>query len=418
MMQSILILLIAIISISILGIIVTTFLRRWMHEKKFSRLDRLKIEYKERLGEILNHDSASISSLKQEIEADALRSEALEETLYRHYNESFHFLSTIESLGYIEKYQSILASNTSVLRKAYAADRIGRFRHNGSVALLEQCAKKSLTSVEFINVVFKSLALIGTDEALKSIIILLPNVLKHHSISQKNAEMVLLTFSPNYVNLLLDACTHYQISGEKEAQLVMLDAISRSPSSRESIDYCLDILHSDDAELSVRALRHLGNVPLETGFDISAVIQMLNHPKWFVRVQAIGVLKYRLKRDDALKFLFLLQDSAWQVRRNFAELLVSYKADVLNTMVQIIRGNDNYAKESIAEAIQMEGFFAEILGYITPESLYCDNAKIIVQYLNEIGLIDWENSVDLNSYPEFTRQTITNLLATKENNHA
>lgn len=418
MMQSILILLIAIISISILGIIVTTFLRRWIHEKRFSRLDRLKIEYKERLESILKNEGISIASLRQEIENDPLRSEALEETLYRHYNENFHFLSTIEGLGYIEKYQSILTSNTSTLKKAFAADRLGRFRHNGSVSLLEQCAKKSLDNVEFVNVIFKSLALIGTDESLKAIVTLLPDALQHHSISQKNAEMVLLTFSPNYVDLLLDACTHYQNSGEKDAQHVMLDAISRCPSSSRSINYCLDILHRDDAELSVRALRHLSNVPLETHFDLCTVSTILNHPKWFVRVQAIGVLKYRLERDDALKFLFLLEDSAWQVRRNFAELLVSYKADVLNTMVQIIQGNDNYAKESIAEAIQMEGFFAELLRHITPESVYYDNAKIIVQYLNEIGLIDWENSVDLNSYPALTQQTIANLLATKENNHA
>lgn len=338
--------------------------------------------------------------------------------MYRHYNENFHFLSTIEGLGYIEKYQSILTSNTSTLKKAFAADRLGRFRHNGSVALLEESARNALKNTEFINVIFKSLALIATDEALKSIVALLPDALKHHSVSQKNAEMVLLTFSPKYLDLLLDACSLYRMNAQKEAQLVMLDTIGRCSSSTHSIHYCLDILESDDAELSVRALRHLSNVSLENSFDLSPVIQMLKHPKWFVRVQAIGVLKHRLERDEALNFLFLLEDTAWQVRRNFAELLVSYGANVLSTMVQIIQGNDNYAKESIAEAIQMEGFFAELLRHITPESVYYDNAKIIVQYLNEIGLIDWENSVDLNSYPALTQQAIANLLATKENNHA
>lgn len=418
MMQNILISLIAIITVSIVGIIVTTFLRRWIHEKRFARLDRLKIEYKERLDHILKNESISMASLRQEIESDPLRSEALEEVMYRHYNENFHFLSTIEALGYIEKYQSTLSSNASIQKKAFAADRIGRFRHNGSVALLEESARNALKNTEFINVIFKSLALIATDEALKSIVALLPDALKHHSVSQKNAEMVLLTFSPKYLDLLLEACSLYRMNAQKEAQLVMLDTIGRCSSSTHSIHYCLDILESDDAELSVRALRHLSNVSLENSFDLSPVIQMLKHPKWFVRVQAIGVLKHRLERDEALNFLFLLEDTAWQVRRNFAELLVSYGANVLTTMVQIIQGNDNYAKESIAEAIQMEGFFAELLSYISPESAYYDNAKIIVQYLNNIGLIDWENNIDLATYPELTQQTITNLLVTKENSHA
>ncbi len=417
-MQKILIFLVAIVTISIVGIIVTTFLRRWLHEKRFSRLDRLKVEYEERLEQILKSDDDEISSLRQEIEADPLRFEALEEILFSNFSDDPYFLDTVERLGYIQKYQSIISSNTTAQTKAFAADRIGRFRDNGSIGLLEQCVANSIKNTDLVNAVFKALALIDTDDALKAIITLLPDVLQHRSISQKNAGMVLSTFSSTHLELLLEACGKYQKMQEKEAQLVMLGVISRCDSTSQSIQFCLDILQSEDAEVCVRSLRHLSNVSIENSFDLSTVIEMLNHPKWFVRVQAIRVLKHRLGIYEASKYLFLLKDSAWQVRRNFAEMLVSHKTNALDSMVQIIKGDDNYAKEAIAEAIQMEGFFTELLSYITPESVYYHSAKIILIYLNEIGLVDLENNVDISSYPELTQKTIMELLTEKESKNA
>lgn len=417
-MQDILMFLVAIVTLSIVGIIVTTFLRRWLHEKRFSRLDRLKVEYNERLEQIMNSDNDVISSLQQEIKEDPLHFEALEETLLSHFSDNPHYLNTVERLGYIQKYQSILSSNTTTQRKALAADRIGRFRHNESVGLLEKCAASSITNTDLVNSIFKSLALIDTDDALKAIIALLPDVLRHHSISSKNAGMVLSAFSSKYLELLLEACNKYQEEQEKEAQLVILDAISRCATTSKSIQYCVDILQSEDAELCVRALRHLCNVPIEESFDLSQVTKMLSHPQWFVRVQAIRALKHRLNIDETSKYLFLLKDPSWQVRRNFAELLVSYKENALGSMVEIFQGDDNYAKEAIAEAIQMEGFFAELLGYITPKSFYYPSAKIIFLYLKKIGLVDLQSTIDIGSYPELTQQTITELLAEKENENA
>lgn len=418
MVHGILIFLIAIVVISILGIIITTVLRRWLQGRRFSRLDLLKIGYKERLGTALPNDSIMLAALRQEIESDSLRFEALEETLYLHYNNSIYFLNTIEALGYIEKYEAILLSNAPSQKKALAANRIGRFRHVGSVYLLEKCAETSFKNAELINAVFKSLAQIGTVEALESIITLLPNALRNHSISQKNAEMVLLIFSSNHLEFLLQAYEKYQNTQEKEAQLVMLDVISRSIPTTQSIGYCLDIIHNDDAELCVRALRHLSNVPIENSFELSVVVKLLNHSKWFIRVQAINVLKHRLPLEEILKYLFLLGDSAWQVRRNFAELLVSHKVKALAIIVNIINGNDNYAKEAIAEAILMEDFFPELLEYVTLESAHYDFAKIILRYLKEIKLINLEHNINMQSYPELTQQTITKILAEKEGDNA
>ena len=172
-MQKILIFLVAIVTISIVGIIVTTFLRRWLHEKRFSRLDRLKVEYEERLEQILKSDDDEISSLRQEIEVDPLRFEALEEILFSNFSDDPYFLDTVERLGYIQKYQSIISSNTTAQTKAFAADRIGRFRDNGSIGLLEQCVANSIKNTDLVNAVFKALALIDTDDALKAIITLL-----------------------------------------------------------------------------------------------------------------------------------------------------------------------------------------------------------------------------------------------------
>lgn len=387
--QIILLILVCLFSFSIGFIVISTFLRRWIHKKQYTQIDHLKSLYQTWIEEVLGGNTQRITELQRVVGEDAFGREALEQIICEKcMSGDKAILSLIHEIGFIRLYEKkLISKRLSIPLRARAADRLGRMQSEESVELLFQVVKDESDKTELANSILKAMALIGSEKALECIITLFPSVLKKEVITPKNGEMILLIFVPLYRERVVRALHHFQHLGERLSVIVTLDALSRSAVTEDMVAVAMAMVASEDAEIRVRCLRVIANADSErVKVTLPEIKPYIHDTQWFVRAQAIEVARRFVCEESVGEMVVLLHDAHWQVRRAAAGTIVSLGDESLETIIGVIEGEDIYAKEAICEAIHLEGYVQQLVNHLTQSSLLYNSSARILFYMHSIGL--------------------------------
>lgn len=387
--QIILLILVCLFSFFIGFIVISAFLRRWIHKKQYTQIDHFKFLYQTWIEEALGGKTEHITELQRVVGEDGFGREALEQIVCEKcISGDKAILSLIQEIGFIRLYEKkLISKRLSIPLRARAADRLGRMQSEASVELLFQVVKEESDKTELANSILKAMALIGSEKALESIISIFPSVLKKEVITPKNGEMILLIFVPLYREHVVRALHQFQHLGERISVIVTLDALSRSVVTEDMVAVAMEMLASEDAEIRVRCLRVIANADSEkVKVTLPEIKPYVHDTQWFVRAQAIEVARRFVCEESVGEMVLLLRDAHWQVRRAAAGTIVSLGDESLETIIGVIEGEDIYAKEAICEAIHLEGYVQQLVNHLTQSSLLYNSSARILFYMHSIGL--------------------------------
>ena len=384
--QWILLALIILFAFSITFILTTTFFRRWNNAKRYRKIDALKRLYRGSLDAVIMGNTESMERFMRLVEKDSIEREALEQIVCEKCSAGdktvFPF---IREVGLIRLYEHKLVSKSlTVQDRAYAADRLGRMESHESVPLLFETIAKERQNRELVNVCLKAMAMIGGEKALEAILHEFPRLLKEGMVTPKNGEMLLLRFVPDNIDRLVGAFELYHSVQERIAEIVVLDALSRSEITESSLRLAMNLLNHQDPELCVRCLRLISNAK-KFEIDIKRIQPFLEDTHWYIRLQAIEVSKQFFPKAVVTEMVKLLKDDVWQIRKAAAATLATIGDEALETMAEIIKGEDQYAKEAICEAIHQEGYFEYLVDHADPSSIYSWSALVVLEYMWKVG---------------------------------
>ncbi len=147
----------------------------------------------------------------------------------------------------------------------------------------------------------------------------------------------------------------------------ILEILSRLPADSRSVDLAVKHLSSANAEVRSKALKVLGRAEnIQAAPHLSGLIfPLLQDPVWFVRLQAIrsaGVLQCGEAAGPIGKLIF---DKNWQVRNEAAQAVIKLGECSLDTILEVLTGADDYAKDSVCEEIEKTGFSARLIENLT-----------------------------------------------------
>lgn len=400
-LQTVLLFLIYLFSFSITTIVLWSFLRRWIHKRKYARIDQFKSLYQVWIEETLNGNSQYIIEFQRIVKEDSAGREALEQLVCERcvLNDKLIF-PLIKEVGFVQLYEKKLVSNRlSTALRAYAADRLGRMRSEESVDALCQVLNEKHGNEELTDSILKAMALIGSAKALNCIVTAFPLILSKELITPKNGEMILLMFAPLHHEALVTALRNFYQADERLCTIVMLDALSRSEVTLDMVTVAREILNTQDVELRVRSLRLIANAGANmVAVSLPEIKDYLHDEYWFVRVQAIEATRRFMNKESFSQMIPLLGDAHWQVRRAAAGAIVSHGDEGLETIIEVIESKDVYAKEAICEAIHLEGYVEQLVRHLTQSSLLYNSSARILFYMMSIGLDSGLKEMAL-SYP-------------------
>ncbi|MHB8655693.1 MAG: HEAT repeat domain-containing protein [Terriglobia bacterium] len=259
------------------------------------------------------------------------------------------------------------------LLRAASAENLGIILHQPSWPLLVKALRDDYPDVG--SVAARSLAAIGEPESFQALwdrlcaVILDPLC----RVSLRSIKMALISFPIGQANKLLPALEHsngrirfqavdiiremaeQQVAGDEK---FVLDGRTFTTELAEIFlgRLCLD----DNADVRARAAAVISIVADPRATPV--LLTLLEDPQWFVRLHAARALAKRKDLSRAKLIAHRLTDSQWMVREAVTRTLLAYGRPGLDELLdQLLKNQDRYAKEQIADAFQRAGLLPTLL---------------------------------------------------------
>ncbi len=358
-MPDIIIIIIKTIIISLLlltaVLLLTSVIRRVYKKRKYRKLDYLREVFEKKIRESI--DSGTMPGSQDEFiarpKSDAWQ--AIEDVLlrlgnderYRDEAQKLYFV-----LGYVSFYEKRL-ENRNVQVRSLSVDKLGRMKSDASVPKLIALLDEEQS--EIVTVAVRSLSRIGGPAAMQAIIVRLPVILDRSIVTRKAMGMALQSFGADAIPYLL-----LHKAGPDNLWVIscILDILSRLPADPRSTHVAAGQLSSMNAEVRSKALKVLGraeNIRMLHNLP-ELILPLLRDPVWFVRLQAIRSMRALGNEAAAPSIGMLIFDDNWRVRNEAAQALIVLGERSLDIFLDILKGADRYAKESICEEIEKTNF--------------------------------------------------------------
>lgn len=333
-------------------------IRRVVQKRRYLELDRLRVELHPHLKKLLQDKFSQQDIARLRAPAGSTKWLAVERVLLEIAEKEGLFENAREvfrELGYVSYYENKVDGKNSIA-KASAIDKLGAMRSIESTEKLIRMLRAD--SAEIVSVAVRSLSKIGTHEALLAILESLPRLLQQSLIARKSAETCLLRFGNSAVPVLIE-------SARNRGDIIkasLFEVLSQLRDKR-AIPLAVESLQSDNPEIRAKALK-----TIETSADDSdpvdwpKVAALVEDPVWFVRMLAArAVAKHRYNGTVSLlaKALF---DENWHVRSAAATALAKKGSLALPVFLEVLRSDDTYAKNSVCEEIQKNGYIKMLIG--------------------------------------------------------
>jgi HEAT repeat protein len=334
-------------------------LRRVIQKRRYLELDRLRVALHPQMKKLLQEEwppqqqdigrlRAAAGSAKWLAVERVLLEIAEKEGLFERAQPLFR------ELGYISYYENKLDGKNSI-EKASAIDKLGAMRSIESTDKLVRMLRAD--SAETVSVAVRSLSKIGTREALLAILESFPRLVQQSLIARKSAETCLLRFGNSAVPALIE----FARNNGDIIKASLFEVLSQLRDKR-AIPLAVDNLQSDNPEIRAKALKTI-ETTADDGDQVDwvKVAALVEDSVWFVRMLAArAVAKHRYNGTISLlaKALF---DENWHVRSAAAAALAKKGSLALPVFLDVLRSDDVYAKNSVCEEIQKNGYIKMLI---------------------------------------------------------
>ena len=348
----------------ITGLLLASIARRVLNDRKYRRLDALKLEYGRRLTQELGQAGTAVQEEAFLTRPGSLGWQAVEDVLFAFVSEgkiAEQAKVRFQRLGYVAFYEKQLVGR-NVLIRASAIDKLGRMRSTASTPKL--LALLNEKEPEILSVTVRALGRIGTEEALSGIIGRLPHLIGGALVTRKAMETALLNFGDSAIPYLIG---YHGEHADPWIISCILETLSHLAPDARSVSLALEHLSSPNAEVRSKALKVLGhagkNAPRHL---VDLILPLLEDPNWFVRLQAVKSAEALGLTAASVPLGKLLFDKNWHVRGQAALTLTRFGHTAIDIFLDALLASDGYAKESICEEIEKAGFsdmlIANLLG--------------------------------------------------------
>jgi hypothetical protein len=403
---------IAALLLLIVALFLTSVIRRIYKKRKYWKLDHLRKFFDKKIRESL--DNGTMLSTQSEFIAppNSEAWQAIEGVLLHLINEDRYrdeAHSLFFTLGYVRHYEKYI-DNGNVQMRALSVDRLGRMKSEASVPKLIPLLDEN--KPEIVSVVVRSLSKIGGPAALQAIVERLPVILDRSIVTRKAMGMALQAFGADAIPYLVE-----QESGRENLWIIscILDILSRLPADPRSVSLAAKHLSSTNAEVRSKALKAVGRVENVRAIHNlpELVLPLLQDPVWFVRLQAIRTLRALAYEAFAPAVEKLIFDENWQVRNEAAKALIALGERSLDIFLDILRGADGYAKDSICEEIEKTNFSGRLISNLKAgDRVLQEKSRQILEIMHSLGFSTPLSEYLVQEGDETEKELIRNMMKT------
>jgi HEAT repeat protein len=284
-----------------------------------------------------------------------------------------------ESLGIIDQYLLDLRSGKK-FRAPLSAERLGRVRAKRAVGDLIDALKNRERDVK--NMAVNSLGLIGDESAIEPLIDIFKDAVDNNEdISIRIIKNALLSFGPSAVPYLLKDVS----SSAWRVRSKVLDVLCEMDDP-ELKGVFLQALKDTEPDVRAKGAKGLGRLKDAQG-TLEPLIKLISDESWVVRFQSVTALGLLGSDGSIDAFKQAISDSNWQVRRASAEALGKLGLKSVKEFADVmLRSEDRYAREQVAEELQRSGLiYAFIENLRDPER--CKTSEDILFDVGRNGVV-------------------------------
>lgn len=364
-----------------ISFLVAASLRRIRSARRYKKLDELRAYYLKYVEGIIEKNKILEKFLQLISSPGSTKFRAIEDVLFA-LKEKYPAAAKelFIRLGYVKFYERELACKNRI-KKANAIDKLGRMG-------IEECIDKISPMLnsddgEIVLVTIRALANIGTNQALALILSKLSTCYEKRFFTRKSIETELLKFGDRAAPFLIQ---YGKTVNNPKVLALILDTLSHL-NSGQALELAMEKLHDMDPEVRTKALKIIEKFSqLINGSQIKKIIELSEDPVWFVRLHVAKVLGKVNNGNGSIKYLErLLSDKNWQVRDEAATGIIQKKNHALNTIINILKGDDSYAREILLEKIEKTDFQQILLENLSGSDEETDiKSKEILKILSSV----------------------------------
>lgn len=381
-------------------LLIVSVVRRVKNSILYRKMDEFKSYYRDQIYNIIKSKNIEITSVEKiSLRGNSSRGKAFVETLIELYNLDPNRINEIARMYEVDKYFiNKLKSHSSGSRLEAVKVLTSLGFVNNFKEIIYTLQKEENSGILYRMLFYLTKNLLDLDK-IEEVIRIIFDKYKDNKLSFREVSVLLSNIiSKLYINeigRLIEL-----LSNDEYMLMALLDALFSSDKENIPIDSILNLLNRNNPEILARALRVIARFKdknLEKGYNL--VQAFLNHPVWYVRLNAVKALEsFRCNRSTVKKIAELIYDDNWQVRSVSADMLVRCMAGNFDIMLAILESKDEYAKQALAEAISKANAgvkFLEVLSKCgTEDLLYITKLMEILYY--DLGFVNTIRQEDID----------------------
>ncbi len=369
-----------------LFLVIYVFIRRFLTQIKYQRLDRARNYFARVLEEIFRAPSVDLSKLKPKLKvSSSLERQALLETLLNYSSrlpeKSFIFA---QELGYIEEYEKKLNSSKPYERgEAFRTLAILGSKRSLE-RMLEALQRENHPGIAFVG--FLSCLKLIDKAYFKTFFNLLYEKQKQRVLNLRSVSLVITDFIDRFKEQA--SFSIYDFLKEQPPsnsfRIALLEGFYYSKHLDETLLRIVkEHLNFEHPEILAKALKVLSKaVEFDKEVGLEEILPFLKHPSWFVRLSALKVLEKKITPEMVEHVAPLLEDKNALVRREAAKALFKLPIEELIVRLpSLLEIKDPYGRDSLVEEMVMSGVWERLKedGIKGPLKNYVEKIKSFLQ---------------------------------------
>ena len=349
---------ISILLFAIFVVFSAVLIRRFYKESFYKSLDREREIYAPFVEALISSPSSVDESLFQN-KFNSIKWLAVEDLLLKSLDgadddRKANVLRAFEELGIIDVYLRDLKSRDRY-RASLCAERLGRIRCARAVPELMAALVTDISDLK--NMAINSLGLLRDARALPPLMERFRELIdEKENISGRIIKNALISFGAKAVPFLMDDMK----SSSWRVRSKALDILCEIEDPGLKVVF-LEALTDTEPDVRAKGARGLGRIK-EAELVVEPLTKLYDDETWVVRYHCVKSLGLIGDKSSVDLFKRAITDSNWQVRRAAAEALGSFGVSAIKELTDVmLRSNDRFAREQVAEELQRSGLIYAII---------------------------------------------------------
>ncbi|WP_028841489.1 HEAT repeat domain-containing protein [Thermodesulfobacterium hveragerdense] len=370
-----------------LFLVIYDFIRRFLTQIRYQRLDRTRNRFAKILEEIFRTPSADLSKIKPMLKtfSFSLEKQAFLETLLNYYSKfPEQVLLFAQELGFVEEYEKKLNSSKPYERGEAFRTLAILGSKKSLEKMLDALKKEDDPEVAFVG--FLSCGKLLDKADFKMFLILLYEKQSKKVLNLRSVSLIITDFIDRFKEQasfsIYDFLKEQPIS--ISFRMALLEGVYHPKHSDETLlRIAKEHLKLEHPEILAKALKVLSKaVEFDKEVGLEEILPFLRHPSWFVRFSALKVLENKITPEMVDYVTPLLEDKNALVRREAAKVLFKLPIEeLIIKLPYLLEIKDPYGRDSLVEEMVMSGVWERLKegGIKGPLKSYVENIMSFLQ---------------------------------------